>query len=187
MIISLSGKKLSGKSSVATYLVEKHGFVEVSWAYPLKEIIGKLLFRFTHAQMYDPIEKEIVDPRWEMSPREVLQVVGTDLFRTNFMDDFWVRIGFETIKEEIAKGNNVVISDTRFPNEVKAIESLGGKIIRMKRSDMVSADTHSSESSLDNYSFEYDIIAKTGELPSVFLVIDSIILGKNSSVIPSSV
>jgi hypothetical protein len=187
MIISLSGKKLSGKSSVAAYLVNKHGFVEVSWAAPLKEIIGKQLFRFSHDQLYDPIQKEVIDPRWGMSPRDILQKVGTDLFRNNLMDDFWVRIGVETIKEEIAKGNHVVLSDTRFPNELKAIEDLGGKTIRLKRSDVPSTDPHYSENALDEATFEYDIAAITGELPSIFMVMDSIVSSKDLNVVPSAV
>jgi len=188
MIISLSGKKRSGKSSVATYLTKKYGFVEVSWAAPLKEIIGRQLFGLTTEQLYGTeAEREAIDLRWGMSPREILQKVGTDLFRVYFMDDFWVRIGVERIKNEVANGHNVVISDTRFPNELKAAEELGSKTIRMKRPDMVSADYHDSETSLDDASFEYDISATTGHLNNVYLVIDSIVSGKGFNAVPPPV
>src|SRR3990167_4042195 len=173
MIISLSGKKQSGKSSVAKYLVEKYGFIEVSWANPLKEIIGRQLFGLTTEQLYGTTaDREKIDQYWNLSAREILQKVGTDLFRVHFMDDFWVRIGVEKIKNEVANGHNVVISDTRFPTERKAAENLGGKTIRMKRPDMISADYHDSETSLDDASFEYDISATTGHLNDVYLVND---------------
>jgi len=179
MIISLSGKKRSGKSSVAAYLTDKHGFVEVSWAYPLKEIIGKQLFQLSDDQLYGSDEnKETVDPRWGLSPRQILQVVGTDLFRVNFMDDFWVRIGTERIKEQAALGRNVVVSDTRFPNELKAITGLGGVTIRMKRPDYPINDPHLSEIALDDETFDYDISALSGQLDHVYPVIDSMFIRK---------
>ena len=188
MIISLSGKKQSGKSSVAKYLVEKYGFIEVSWANPLKEIIGRQLFGLTTEQLYGTTaDREKIDQYWNLSPREILQKVGTDLFRIHFMDDFWVRIGVEKIKNEVASGHNVVISDTRFPNELKAIENLGGKTIRMKRPDYISGDYHLSETALDDASFEYDISAISGQLSTVYIVIDSIVSGKGFNAVPPPV
>jgi hypothetical protein len=183
MLISLSGKKRSGKSSVARYLIDKHGFVEVSWAYPLKEIIGVQLFGLNSDQLYgSDFDKERVDRRWGMSPREILQKVGTDLFRRHFMEDFWVRIGVDNIKDTLALGKSIVVSDTRFPNEIAAIVALGGTTIRMKRTDYPSGDTHPSETALDDSPFDYTIEAKTGHLHDVYLIIDSIVSGRSVNV-----
>lgn len=183
LIISLSGKKQSGKSSVANYLVNKHNFVEISWAGPLKEVVGKQLLRLSHEQLYGPEKvKEAVDLRWDMSPRELLQIIGTDLFRNGLMEDFWVRIGILSIQEAIAKGKNVVVSDTRFPNELKAIEELGGKTIRMKRIDYPTHDQHPSETSLDDSFFEFEVSAMSGQLEHVYLWVDSLVAGKSYAV-----
>ena len=75
MIISLSGKKRAGKSITASHLVSK-GWVEVSWAYPLKEIIGRELFGLSTNQMYGTAkDKESLIEEWGMSARQILQIV----------------------------------------------------------------------------------------------------------------
>jgi len=154
MIISLSGKKRSGKSTVAKHLTNK-GWWEVSWAYPLKEVIGKQLFGLSYEQMYGSMQyKEAIISEWGLSPRQILQVVGTDLFRRYICDDFWVRIGIRKIKELQEKNPNlnIVISDTRFLNEADAIKTLGGHLVWLHReNNPYSNDNHPSETALDDY------------------------------------
>lgn len=183
MIISLSGKKQSGKTSIARHLVEKHGFVEVSWAAPLKEIIGKQLLGLSNEQLYGTEQdKETIDPRWGMSPRDLLQKIGTDLFRDHFMEDFWVKVGTEKIKQLIIEDKNIVIPDTRFPNELKAVEDLGGRTVRMKRIDYPTHDQHPSETALDGAFFEFEVSANSGQLEYVYMWVDSLIGGIGSVV-----
>lgn len=150
MIIGLSGKKQHGKSTIAKYLVEQYKFTEVSWAEPLKEIVGKQLFGFTHNQIYDDKEKEIIDQEWKMSPRKALQIVGTECFRREVCDDFWVKLGIRKINQ-IGLNSNIVVSDCRFLNEVEALRNIGGKIIRVLKLGTKDTDTHASEIELDNY------------------------------------
>jgi len=85
-----------------------------------------------------------------MTSREIMQVVGTDIFRDYFDDDIWVNAVFRRIKEGDRKV--VIISDVRFPGEVDRIISEGGYIIRLLR-DVGIKDCHSSEGALDNYDF----------------------------------
>jgi len=166
MIISLSGKKRAGKSSCAEHLVSL-GWDEVSWAYPLKEVIGRQLFGLTDEQMYGDAEaKEATLPAWGMSARQILQVVGTDLFRKHICDDFWVRIGVRRILE--LQPRNIVISDTRFPNEAQAVRAMGGTTICVEkiRTDGLTPplDTHPSETALDDFNFDHRIIAFQGDM-----------------------
>ena len=51
-IIGLCGKKQSGKSTVTNFLKNSYGFYEISFAYPLKEIIGRELFGLNDDQLY---------------------------------------------------------------------------------------------------------------------------------------
>ena len=51
-------------------------------------------------------------------------------------------------------GQNVVITDVRFPNEADAIRQEGGMLIRIDRSDVPRID-HPTENALDDYEFDH--------------------------------
>ena len=175
MIIGLCGKKQSGKSTVAKYLLEA-GFQELSWAYPLKEIVGRQLFGLNDDQLYgSEAAKEAVIPDWGYSPRQILQLVGTECFRKVIRDDFWVVLGRRKLQGYAAAGMNVVISDCRFPNEMEAIKSVGGSTVRIVREGQVSVDTHPSENSLNDYVADYTITAKSGDINSLHQKIKNIV------------
>jgi hypothetical protein len=169
MLIGLSGKKQSGKSSVTSYLCEVFDFHEVLWAYPLKEIIGRDLFGLDDEILYgDSPKREEIIPEWGMSGREILQRVGTNLFREHFHPDFWVMVGMRRITELTGRGQHVVVSDCRFPNEIEAIHKLGGHSARIIRLSQESTDMHPSETALDNYEhWDYVLPAADGDLPGL--------------------
>jgi hypothetical protein len=61
-----------------------------------------------------------------------LQHWGTDVLRQHFHDDIWIA----SLENKMRKtGDNIVISDVRFPNEIKAIHNAGGIVVRVKRGD----------------------------------------------------
>lgn len=93
-----------------------------------------------------------------MTVREVLQVVGTDIFRTIY-NDVWVLATLRRISKEAPAV--AVINDVRFPNEVLGIQNSGGKVIRLLR--CVEEDGHSSESELDDYD-GFDAVIDNREL-----------------------
>jgi|AntRauTorckE6833_2_1112554.scaffolds.fasta_scaffold04005_1 hypothetical protein len=97
--------------------------------------------------------KEKVSRTGPMTAREVMQVVGTDMFRTYFSDEIWVNATFRSIKEDLEAPSHVVfIPDVRFPSEINAIIENGGYVIRLGRK--VADDNHPSETSLDYYDFD---------------------------------
>jgi hypothetical protein len=81
--------------------------------------------------------REQVDPWWSerlkmphLTPRYVLQVWGTEVARKSFHDDIWIA----ALENKLRKTtDDVVISDCRFPNEIKSIRSAGGIVIRVVR------------------------------------------------------
>lgn len=86
-----------------------------------------------------------------MTAREVMQYIGTDFFRKIY-PNVWADCG---IKRAISHGSQLAIfTDVRFPNEVEAIRSNGGKVIRMMRNSD-SSDCHESETALDNESYDW--------------------------------
>lgn len=114
MIIGIIGQKGTGKDTVADYIVKSNDFKKISYAEPLKKIC-KELFDLTDEQLNDQHEKEKIDPRWGMSPRTILQSIGTDLFRKHYDENFWVNILIQKIKN---KNDNFIISDIRHQNEL---------------------------------------------------------------------
>ena len=68
---------------------------------------------------------------YNFTPRLSLQLVGTDAIRNHFHQDMWLL----TAKNRIEKypDKDVVISDVRFPNEVKLIQEMGGTLMQVKR------------------------------------------------------
>jgi len=94
---------------------------------------------------------EHILPKGFMTAREIMQIVGTDIFRKMFNDKIWVNATFRNIKKE---GYDIaLIADVRFPSEVEGVMNEEGKLIRLTR-DTCKGDQHESELALDNYNFK---------------------------------
>lgn len=143
VLIGLIGLKQSGKDTFADYLVREHHFKKLAFAEPVKSIC-RVMFLLTEAQLNDPHQKEMVDPRWGLSPRQMMQKVGTDMVREMWDDDFWVK-NMDMRHRQIVE--DVVVSDVRFPNEAQWIRDRGGLLVRIADGREHSSDTHSSETS----------------------------------------
>ena len=85
-----------------------------------------------------------------MTAREVMQYVGTDLFRRMY-SDVWVNSTINRIKKEGSLFS--VITDVRFPEELEAIKNIGGKVIRLTRGI---CDGHESETALDADKYDWN-------------------------------
>lgn len=83
-----------------------------------------------------------------MTNREVLQVIGTDIFRSIY-NDVWAKAPFN-IEWDV---DIVILTDCRFPNEKSVTEESGGVIIRLERITGLS-DNHISETALDGFTFK---------------------------------
>ncbi len=80
-----------------------------------------------------------------MSGREVLQYFGTDIFR-KANPKVWTDAGLNLFRYHGTEMG--VFTDVRFPNELDAVEEVGGKTIRLLRRPHV--DLHASETALDD-------------------------------------
>jgi hypothetical protein len=87
-----------------------------------------------------------------MTAREVLQYVGTDIFRKMY-SNVWVDALIRQIKKE--DSSYALICDVRFPNEVEGIQVAGGKVVRLTRNPAGNSDAHSSETALDKENFDW--------------------------------
>ena len=180
MIIGISGKKYSGKDTIADHIVKKFGFVKISFGDTLKKAL-KVIFNFNDEQLYGN-KKEVVDNYWKVSPREMMQYVGTDLFRNkmkadypNICDNIWILSVQKQIELLNAAGkSNIVISDVRFENEYNMIRSAEGKIIHVVRNNIVNSDVHESENSI-NDTFEFDYTVRNNTLEELYSNIDTFV------------
>lgn len=149
MIIAICGSRRAGKDTLARYLCEKYNYEHLKIAGKLKQILHEL-FGFSHEQM-ETDAKEDIDPRWGVSPRKVMQFVGTEMFQYKLQEllpqvgrEFWIKSLLETIQK---KKTNIVISDLRFIHEYQALRQFTPKlyVIRIERNNTPIDTTHSSE------------------------------------------
>ena len=129
MILGLTGKAGSGKNAVAEILREKFNYRELAFADNLKEAAA-LIFQVDLKNFYDRGLKEIVIPRWKLSPREMAQKLGTEACRTTFGDDVWINSLLPKL-DNYGYENNVVITDVRFENEANMVRVHGGVIVHV--------------------------------------------------------
>jgi hypothetical protein len=108
--------------------------------------------------------------------RRLLQVLGTDVGRKMFGENFWIDIALSGLKPE----DKVVVSDVRFPNEGNAIKALSGSLWRINRHNHSAVNGHASEHAMDNYMFSH-VIYNDGTLDDlsdeVFMLAKELNLG----------
>ena len=157
MLIGISGKIGTGKTTVADMLVSK-GFSQLAFAGVLKEMVAVLL-NIPVSIFDDQAVKSGMTP-FGCDVRHLLQTIGTDWGREMINTDIWVISAFFRINSD-----NTVITDVRFPNEAKAIRERGGIVIRLERDMDRSGPEHQhlSETALDGWDFDY-VIDNNGSL-----------------------
>ncbi len=166
-IIGVTGYKRSGKDTVAKVFVNSYGFKKYEFARPMKEACA-VIFGWGDAELYGD-KKEIVDPRWGISPRQALQHIGTEWAQLELCAEFpefaevtgrllWVK-RFELEVLNYGPRENWVISDVRFPHEVERLRLFRDSvIIRVLRPDLVHDDTHDSEHYYDKLKADFTIV-----------------------------
>lgn len=137
----------------------------------------------------------------KLTPRKLLQLIGTECGRQIIHPNIWINALMSEYKptnncqqhsdglyytdeheenEIVPDFPNWLVTDVRFPNEVKAIKDKGGVVIRIERPSLQSNDIHESETSLDSYPFVYtinnngtidELIAQVKELLQILKII----------------
>ena len=201
MIIGISGKINSGKDTAGELIKdlshELYDWEIKKFAGKLKEIVALIIgcsveklesqeFKNTSLpEMWDKrkvfgmstnIPKEPVE---KMTPRLMIQLLGTEGGRKVIHENIWVNALFSDYKptpigeydsitvidHELVSVENGwcemvypdwIITDMRFPNELEAVKKHGGITIRVNRGDGNTGD-HASETALDDAQFDYTI------------------------------
>ena len=141
MIIGVCGFIGSGKDTIADYLVNIHQFRRESFANTLKDAVAQV-FGWDRDMLEGRTRqsrewRERVDPWWAkrlnmptLTPRWILQYWGTEVCRRAFHDDIWIAALENKLRNS---QDDIVISDCRFPNEIKSIKAAGGIVVRVIR------------------------------------------------------
>tara|TARA_R100001163_G_scaffold12639_1_gene11812 strand:- start:38622 stop:39386 length:765 start_codon:yes stop_codon:yes gene_type:complete len=82
----------------------------------------------------------------KMTAREVLQYVGTDIFR-RLDPDVWIKSLLRKIQKDSPE--IALICDVRFKNEIIKLQEAGGYIVGLTRDPYKKGDAHSSEKEIE--------------------------------------
>lgn len=184
-LIGISGRMGSGKNTVASIInqITNNKFEEKAFAFKLKQIASILTGievskfedqEFKKTNLGEEWSSPILGEDWQdvsMTVRELLQKLGTDCLRDNLHPNVHINALFSDYKYENEESTYLnpyptieypywLITDLRFPNEFEAIKNRGGICIRVIRGVEKTPNSnlhHISETSLDNYAFNYII------------------------------
>lgn len=155
-VIGLHGHAGVGKSLAAAYLQEAHGYTLLKFAGPLKHMARAI--GLSHDHIEGPL-KELPTPLLDgKSPREFMQLLGTEFGRHHLGEDFWVNRAMDNVHRILDVGGRVVLDDVRFLNEASAVHDIGGVVIEIERPGVGPVNSHSS----DNIAVPSDVFILNG-------------------------
>lgn len=151
-LIAVAGSKGAGKDTIGNFFV-LNGYIRKSFADPLKDCVAAIFDWDRSMLQGDTVAsrkwREEPDLWWEVNlnwknknnpyyefhprftPRVALQLMGTNIIRDNFNNNFWI-LRFRKELKKLQK-ENIVLTDVRFINELDEIKNNNGIIIRVKR------------------------------------------------------
>lgn len=178
----------SGKTTVSRALANR-GYERVSFAATLKGMLIAMLtdMGYTKAQAAKLayVDKETVLPALGVTPRYLLQTLGTEWGRTCISSDLWLRVWQIKIQHKVTveRRDRFVVDDVRFANEAELVRSLGGEVWKVVRTSARACDgaTHVSEGGLESWPHFTRYIENDGSLEELLRAVAKIPLGKDGT------
>ena len=143
-LIGVAGRARSGKDTVANFIVAAIGGYRYSFGDPIRAMLAPL-----GVDMSDPYwqaRKEESIPALGVSPRRMMQTLGTEWGRQLINPDLWLIMAHQRL---LQNGPGMVVSDVRFDNEAAWIRKHGGRIIHVIRPDTKAVEAHASEDGIE--------------------------------------
>jgi dephospho-CoA kinase len=157
----------SGKDAAGRMLTEFHGYQRVAFADPLKQMVIEAdpIVKYEPTG-FGPVPVHLSDvlrrmdfdtaKRTYREVRRSLQQIGQGARKID--PDFWVRLALKRIDELSDGCLPIVVTDCRYPNEIDALRMRGFLSVRIVSDRQDSSNTHESETALDRYMTEYEIM-----------------------------
>lgn len=174
MLVGLSGYARAGKDTGAAVLAQD-GFERIAFADIMRDFLYNLnpIVGAEYKEPYAVRVKDVIDyygwdgykeiGLWGKEIRQLMQRLGTECGRELLGDNIWV----DSALRHIQPGKNYVVTDCRFLNEADSIRNRGGKVIRITRPGIGPANSHASETSLDDYDFDA-VVSNDGGLEALY-------------------
>jgi len=151
MIIGLVGRARSGKDTIALMMTS---FQIRRIAQPVKDSL-KSLYGWDNRHIEGPY-KEVIDPYVNKSPRQAM-IETAERVKRESGQDFFIKMLLDTWD-----GNDLVIPDVRFQNEIDAIRRYGGVLVKVVREG---CSAFVSEDHIDTLVTDYTV--QNTSLPSL--------------------
>jgi hypothetical protein len=143
-LIGIAGRARSGKDTVANFIIAAIGGYRYSFADPIRAMLVPL-----GVDMSDPYwqaHKEDPIPALGVSPRRMMQTLGTEWGRQLIHPDLWLFMAHQRL---LQNGPGMVIPDVRFENEAAWVRKHGGRIIHVIRPNAKAVEAHASEEGIE--------------------------------------
>lgn len=166
-----------GKSTAAEFLELKYGYRRLSFAEPLRSMIGALMasagLNYNQVYFYMNEGKEHQIPVVGRSFRDLARTLGTEWGRNLVDQDLWTNIAKQKILEPFNE-DRVCVDDMRFQNEADLLRFHGFKLVKVVR-DTGRQDSHTSDTALANFEGWNHVITNDGTLEEFYEKIEAIL------------
>lgn len=200
-VLGFLGLKRAGKDTAATFLVNSYGFRRIAFADKLYQEVAEA-FGVTVAFLQADATKELPLPELALrncreagfvtclaeelnnssldeafldearSPRQVLQMWGTEYRRKRGIDSYWLDIVAAQMTDPAGR---YVITDVRFPNEIAFVRERAGRLVRVRRparetqeGQQGATERHSSEVMVRNAPVDREVFNLEGQPQALF-------------------
>lgn len=173
MIWGLAGRKRVGKNTAADHLTAQYGFVQVSFAEPIRNLLEamnplvpsingheRLLDVLERCGSFDAVKDD--DPTAAAEIRKYMQRIGTEWGRATMNGCVWIMALEDYLDRHVKgwwgeRGPSVVVTDVRFDNEARWVRLNRGRVINIERPAIASSDGHASEAGIDGSLADYHV------------------------------
>lgn len=129
-LIGIAGPAGSGKTTIAKFVAYRLiGSVVVPFSTPIKQMLFSLGVPQRNLYGTQDQKNAPLDELCGKSAREALQTLGTEWGRQHLGEDVWIRAWMRECQRRDAR--YVLSDDTRFQNEVEAIQATKGLVFEL--------------------------------------------------------